>query len=383
MPQKSRCDYLALAEEIVNQKPFSKENSARAEALIAMAQLVPPTIGEARIRTQQLRDDLAPGQPTDRELRRFFGGEKPEGKYFSAGEGSIALRTYTALNEGTGSQGGDAVPVGFHADVIEAMRAANGLFDAARWIFTKGVGVLNYPTSDDSSTSGDAAVLAESGAVSQGPNPIFGNFQFSRASLWSTGQFLYSVHLGGDSGINLREYFAKIFAMRFARGCSKQFVTTLLAGVSAGVTTASASTIVEAEVFEMLDSIDAAYASSPTAGWLMSLSTLRAILQVRTSGGAIPFPAQKDDEGYPLLLTKRVYICPTMPAISAGNQVAVFGDLQRFVVRSVNDTFSAVVYNERYMPNHQFATQAFWRLDGQLAIAGSSDVPMSALVMHA
>ena len=203
-----------------------------------------------------------------------------------------------------------------------------------------------------------------------------------RPSLWSTGQFLYSVHFAQDSGIDLSSYFAKIFGMRFARGCGKQFVTTLLAGVAAGVTTASTSAIVEGEVFEMLDSVDEAYSGSPTAGWLMNLSTYRSILQIRTSGGAVPFRAQTDAQGYPLLLSKRVYICPTMPSIGAGAQVAVFGNLARFIVRSVNDTFSTIVYTEAYMPNHQYATQAWWRLDGKLGIAGSSDVPMTALVLH-
>jgi HK97 family phage major capsid protein len=383
MPTRSRSEYLSLAEEIVNRRTFTKEDSSRVDALIAMANMTPLSVGEARIRTQNARDDLRPGQPTDQEVRRFFVGEKQKGAHFGSGDGLISLRTYVALNEGTDSQGGTAVPIQFFADVIAAMRAANGLFDAAHWIFTSTGGIMNFPLSDDSSSSGDAAVVAESGPVSQGPNPVFGNLAFPKASLWSTDQFLYSIQLSEDSGIDLTSYFAKIFGMKFARGCGKQFVTTLLAGVGTGVTTASTSAIVEGEVFDMVNSVDAAYAQSPTAGWLMNLSTYIAISKIRTTGGAVSFPIQTDAQGYPLLLSKRVYVCPTMPSITAAAQVAVFGDLQRFIVRSVNDTFSAVVYLERYLANHQLGVQSFWRLDGKLAIAGSSDMPMTALVMHA
>ena len=131
MPAKSRREYLALAEELISKPDFDKEDSARANALIAIAQMVPMSRGEARIRTQNLREELTPGQPTDAELRDFFAGKPQKGKHFAAEGGRIYLRTYTGLNEGTATAGGDVVPTGFHADVLAVMRAANGLFDAA------------------------------------------------------------------------------------------------------------------------------------------------------------------------------------------------------------------------------------------------------------
>ncbi len=68
MPARSRRDCLALAEEITNRPNFTKEDSARVSALIAMTQMLSPSIGEARVRTQNLREELKPGQPTDSEI---------------------------------------------------------------------------------------------------------------------------------------------------------------------------------------------------------------------------------------------------------------------------------------------------------------------------
>jgi HK97 family phage major capsid protein len=380
----SRAEYLALAEELTKRTNFTKEDSARVSALIAMAELTTPTIGEARLRTQLLREEMAPGQPSDREIRSFFAGANPKGPQFeSPGSGLASMRTYAGLDTGTsGDAGGYTIPVGFHADVLQAMRAADGLFRAARWLFTTTGNVLNYPMSDDTSSLGDAAVLSESQAIGQGPNATFGNLQFPNASLWSTGQFLYSVQLSQDSGIDLGAYFAKIFGLKFARGCGKQFIATLLAGAATGLTTASPSAIVEGEVFDMVDSLDAAYAMAPTAGWLMNLNTLIAISKIRTSGGQVSFPMQIDDQGRPILLTRPVYISPSMDSIGASKKVAVFGDLDRFIVRSAMDSFRTLVYRERYMASHSLGTQAWWRLDGKLGLAGVSDAPVKVLVMH-
>ena len=148
MPTHSRRHYLQLAEEITQRKNFTKEDSARVSALIAMAQILPPTVGEARAHTQSLLEELAPEQPIDRDIREFFNGARPTGKQFNPDKGIMSFRVYAGLNEGSGTQGGDLVPIGFHADVIEAMRAANGLFDAAAWVYPKGVGTYNYPLRD-------------------------------------------------------------------------------------------------------------------------------------------------------------------------------------------------------------------------------------------
>jgi HK97 family phage major capsid protein len=379
----TKAQLLAEAERLTNKSSFSKEDSARVASLIALAQHAPISRQEAALRSLHARESLAPGQPSYAELRSFFAGARMEdGAHFSGGGGATVFRTYSPLGEGTGTAGGDAVPTGFHSECLEAMKAADGLFRAAGWIFTKTGGLLNHPLSDDSSTSGNAAVISEGGPVSQGPNPIFGQLQFPRASLWSTDQLVYSLQWASDAGIDLESYFAKKFALRFARGCGAQFISTLLAGAATGVTTASPTAIAEAEVFNMLESVDQAYAQSPTAGWLMNLGTYSAILQIRTSGGAVPFRAEVDAEGYPLLLTKRVYLSPSVRGISAGHQVAAFGDLSRFIVRSVNETFNVIVYREAYMANMQLATQAFWRLDGQLGIAGANDMPVKVLLME-
>lgn len=376
----SRAEYVALAEELTRKTNFTKEDSARVSALIQMAELTTPTLHEARLHNLRLREEMAPGQPSDREMRTFFAGGRPQGECFEApGRGTLSYRTYAAIDT---TSGADLTPIGFQAEVLSAMKAYDGLFDAARWLYTGDGRVLNFPLGDDTSTNGDAEIIAESTPVDQGANPIFTQLQFGVAPLWSSRQLLYSVQLAQDSGVDLNAYFARIFGLRFARGIGKAFVTALTGAASTGVTTSSPSAIAEGEVFDMCDSLDAAYAQSPTAGWLMSLATYIAIGKIRTTGGQVSFPMQTDSEGYPLLLTKRVYICPAFPAIAGSAKVAAFGDLQRFVVRADQSSFRTLVYKEKFMPTHQLGVQSFWRLEGKLALAGASDEPVALLVMH-
>jgi HK97 family phage major capsid protein len=294
--------------------------------------------------------------------------------------GVTELRSYTALSTATsGDAAGYTIPIGFLAEVLQQMKQHDQLLEASRWIFTPGGGLLNFPAVDDTTTNIDAVTLAESGPITQGPNPTFSNLQFPQATAWTTPQFLYTLQLEQDSPV-LAMYFSELFAKSFARGMGKSFLATLLSHLSAGETTASPTAITVSELFALMGSVDTAYAMSPSAGFLMQWPTYLTIRAAATVGGQLAPYTMPD--GSPAIMGKKVFFCPNMDPVGSTKTPIIFGDLSRHAIRAVSDSFSSFRYDEKYMVNFQKAIQAFWRADSLLLQGSSSDAPMKTLVMH-
>jgi HK97 family phage major capsid protein len=228
--------------------------------------------------------------------------------------------------------------------------------------------------------------VAEAVAVQQN-NPTFGNVQWSDCPTWSSDQILTSVQLAQDCGVGtIVDVLRDIFTIRIKLGLGQTFTNTLLGNAHVGVTTASSSAIIPDEILSLQTTVsNAEYAYRPTSGWLMAASTLESVYALEFgANGLRVFRKEFDEQGYPLLLKQRVYLSPTFPAIGAGNPVMAFGDLSRFHIREVADSFTLFRYDETYMPNHQFGWHAWLRADGKLisADAGASDFPIVLLQMH-
>jgi HK97 family phage major capsid protein len=82
----------------------------------------------------------------------------------------------------------------------------------------------------------------------------------------------------------LETFLANAFAVRFARGISASFYTTLIGGPASGVS-AAATTITPDNLFDLLDSIASAYLSSAKVAWLMRRSTLTYIRKLKDTAG--------------------------------------------------------------------------------------------------
>ena len=80
-----------------------------------------------------------------------------------------------------------------------------------------------------------------------------------------------------------------------------------------------------------------------------------------------------------------MYLSPNFADISAGAKPLAFGDLNRFHIRQVGDSFTVFRYDELYMQNYQRGWQAWLRADAQLVSAdgGTSDFPIVTMEMHA
>ncbi|MGC1647386.1 MAG: phage major capsid protein [Candidatus Sulfotelmatobacter sp.] len=385
--------WLAKAQELTGRSSFTKEDSAKFEAYMALHTASRQSwFDREAYNSARQRRDFA--MNFDAATLQFFSGRKVREAVTSESgsvletrndtngrSGSVTeLRSYVALNTATsGDAAGYTIPIGFVAEVLQQMKQHDQLLEASRWIFTPGGGTLNFPAVDDTTTNVDAVTLAELGLITQGPNPSFSNLGFPQASTWVTPQFLYSLQLEQDSPI-LAMYFAELFAKSFARGMGKSFLTTLLSNLSSGETTASPTAVTVSELFALMGSVDTSYAMSPSAGLLMQWSTYLTIRAAATVGGQLAPYTMPD--GSPALLGKKVFFCPNMDAIGASKVPIIFGDLSRHAIRQVTDSFSSFRYDEKYMVNHQKAIQAFVRADSLLLQGSNSDAPMKTLACH-
>jgi HK97 family phage major capsid protein len=265
--------------------------------------------------------------------------------------------------------------------VTAALKQIDELFLAAKWIDTPTGGLFDMPLADD--VENVAAIVVETaGTVTDGPNPVFSQLQFGVAPLWTTGRIRVSLQVLQDSAV-LQDYLAVAFARRFARGMGAQFVTTLLAGI--GTTSAAgASTLMADDLLTAIGAVDEEYARK--GAWLMRYSTWIAIRKLTDSPGAlsdrfIKNIAQVDANMRPYLLERPVYFCPGLDAIGAGKSPVVFGDLQRFIVRSVGPEQVVNKYVEMFMANYQIGFEGVWRVEGKLLLASGTDTPIIALRM--
>jgi HK97 family phage major capsid protein len=288
----------------------------------------------------------------------------------------VQMRNYAALAESTLEGGAATVPILFWEEVLSRLKQIDELFLACRFLNTSTGGPLDMPLADD--TANDAAVIVENGVVNQA-NMKFSQLQFGDAPLWSTAQMLVSVQLATDSPVLVSDYLARAFAGRFQRGISKAFITSLLADADE-YGSSSTSTVTPDDLFGIMGSLDDAYGIR--ASWVMNLKTWLAIRKLTTVNhyfvGNI---AERDAQGRRYLLDRPVFICPTLDDLGAGNKPILFGDMQRFVARSVGPEQTVNKFVELFMPNHQLGFEGTWKLHGKLAKCSATDAPIKALRM--
>ena len=375
----SRESLLAQANEILQRPSFSKEDSARCESLIALAdQFTDKTDLRNATLAARNRELGRPEPETDNRFMAYLRNGKPaltleEQRRIHPGR----EKTIRAAGEGvgTGNAGGYLVPQSF-ADRFETMLVqTDELFGLAMLFETRNGSATGYPILDD--TANEAAIVAEGGSSSE-VEATFATLAFALCPTWRSGYLRVSVELVNDSAFNLENLIAGAAAVRFARGIGAAFVATLLASAAAGVTTASSTVIAADEIIQLTGKINEAFL--PNASFLMKRSTYVTLLQLTGSSGNFLFPAAFNADGRPTLLGFPVYFSPSLGALTAGSQPVTFGDHSKFVRRQVKNSLSLKVLVELYALYAQVGYEAIWRIQGGLILSGSN-IPVAALTM--
>ncbi|HTR22721.1 MAG TPA: phage major capsid protein [Terriglobales bacterium] len=374
---------LAEADSLLHRSTFTREDSARVESLLALA--------DASIdRTELRRGTLALhaeelGRPTPRAatdsrflsyLREGFSALNLEEKRLIGPERARPIKA--AEGVGSGAGGGYIVPASFADTFFTILKQVDELFELATLFPTPTGSPTAFPLVDDVANA--ASIVGESQGSTE-VEPTYAPVTFNACPTWRSGMVRASVELVQDSHFPIESIVAQATAKRFARGVGAAFVTTLLASAGLGVTAAAQAAIASDEIFSLIDALDAAYL--PGASFLMSHATYTALSKLKGAGsGNYSFPVTVDASGRPLLVGFPVHFSPSMPAIAAGAKTIAFGDHSRFIRREVRGSLQLKTYIERYAELGQIGWEGFLRIDGALSLSGAN-TPVVYLAMHA
>ncbi|PWV99413.1 phage major capsid protein [Mangrovibacter plantisponsor] len=286
-----------------------------------------------------------------------------------SGEERQALRELRAQGTTTDTQGGYTVPTQMLNRIVDAMKAYGGIASVAQILNTSTGQDITWSTSDGTAEEGE--LLAENAEASEG-DVTFGTAILGAKKL-SSKIIRVSNELLQDTGVDIEAYLSGRIAQRIGRGEAKYLVQGtgtgspvepkgLVASVTGGVSTASATTFTWKEMNALKHAIDPAYRMGPKFRWAFNDATLKLISEM------------EDNQGRPLWLPDIVGVAPAsvlnvpyvidqaIDDIGADKKFIFCGDFNRFILRRITYmTLKRLV--ERYAEFDQTAFLAFHRFD--------------------
>ena len=380
----SRESYLAQADQILNQKTFSKEDSSKVSSLLLMADQLDPARGKLR-RAQLLEAEMDAGirnsetRATAEVYERFM-------RALRFGVDALdALPVHQrAQSVGIDSAGGYLSPAKFSDSLYANMATFDRLFDpnVVDIQQTDTGGTFNWPIIDNSTAS--ATEIAENLPFPENNDPSFDSLAMGKAGTWRADLILVSMELMQDSKFPVDGVLAAAFAIRLARGIGQSFMATLLSEATVGKAAASGQTssIIYEDIVDMVASVDEVYRQSPKCGWMARQSTVDAIAKLKDSNNR---PLRLIEYGLnrvPYLWGYPVYVSPSVPALgpgspAVGNKALVFGDFNAWKCRRVADGLRVKRHAERFAVNGQVGFTATLRCNGALGKASTAASPIT------
>lgn len=322
---------------------------------------------------------LREGKPMDQAKIKQLEAE------FRAGNNTT---TVLAATDAATTYGSYLVPITLWNEIERTMKVFSGMMEISRIIRTNDGGTLNWPTNDDTTSTG--AWLAEPRASALTiENPIFSRKQYAAYTWGTLGKV--SLEMLQDENVGLLPgVLSEMFGERAGRALNKAFTdgsgsgkpTGILDGsngASSGKTTASASAITKAELIDLMHSVNRAYRRGPNVAFMFNDQTFAAIraLDVSTSVAPIWQPSFSTDVPE-TILGKPYIINDDFPDIAATAKVVAFGDWSKFLIREVQRP-SMVTLSERYMDELARGYVMWCRYDSKLL----NSAAIKLLKMHA
>lgn len=354
---------LLHARAITTKPTYSKEDSARVDAMLRMAEIL-------NSRTLP-KEDTEEFRAIDEVFRSGFTTR-------DIGEGTLSQTTATSI---LSSQL-------FFNKLTQALKAADALWDpevTTVWPTDTGA-PANVPQWDD--TANAATVLPE---AQQDPlvEPGLLSLQIPTAPTYRTGILKLSIESLQDAGFPVVSELARSFAWRIARGVGPVLVTQLLSQAPVGLTAAGSSlntggsetggtSIGWQDLANLVLSVDPAYRAAG-AYFLMNDSTRTKLNAIVTKQGVPMIHPKYDSAGRQLLLGHPIAVCPSMPNIGVNAKPVAFGATSYFVTRVVKNSASVVRLNERFADFGQVGFRSWIRANGVLRLAAAEHVPVAVL----
>jgi HK97 family phage major capsid protein len=304
-----------------------------------------------------------------------------------------------------GASAGYFVPVGFVAEVIEALKYYGPLLDGdVVDIMDTATGApLPIPVDNDTTIVGE--LIGENQQVtSQDVNIgqiVMGAYKYSSRMV------KVSLELLQDSAFALEPYLIKKFAIRLGRILVSNFTIGTGTNMPMGIITATLAngalvsavgsssntgnadgknTIGTDDLTNLIHSIDPLYRTG--GSFMMHDSTLQALLRLKDKFGRpildpnVQNPSANTYLGYPIRINNfmdQLEVTPSSPPVTRNS--VVFGSFKRYLVRRVKE-ISVLRLEERFADYGQIGFLAFARFDATPAFGGTGPAFPFALLQN-
>jgi len=310
----------------------------------------------------------------NRFLRNGFQGLSPE-EQAELRERQAVVRN--EMSTGVPAEGGYTVPRGF-GGLLEAMKAFGGMREVASVVQTSTGAPIDFATTDATSEEGE--IVGENTEVSRQ------DFGFGTKSI---GAFLYSskdlavpFSLLQDNAVDLESHINGRLAQRIHRITNRHFTVGTGVGQPEGIVTAAAEGVVAAEgqvdsityedLVDLEHSVDPAYRSSGSCGFMFHDSTLKSLKKLKDTQDRplwLPGVAQGEPD---TILRYRYTINQHMPEMAAGAKSVLFGDFKHYQIRDVMQVMLFRMTDSAFTRRGQVGFLAFSRHDGRLLDVGGA-----------
>ena len=279
----------------------------------------------------------------------------------------------------TGTSSGDAGNV-INQRMVAALQQAflfyGGMVNVADVIITANGRDFIFPTFDDTSNTG--SMVAEAGSAGTASNPTFAKPTLA-AYKGTTGILKMTWESMRDADVDLVPLLGGAFGQRLGRlvntkatvGDGSGTATGITVGAAAGVTAAAVAAITFNELIDLEHSLDIAHRTG--AQFMVNDSTVKILRKIQDSDGqyiwqrAVTAGVPSTLLGYPVVINN------DMPAAAAGTVSVVFGQLNAYKLRLVEQV-RIYRLEELYRANDQDGLVAFNAFDGKVINPGDDPI---------
>lgn len=260
-----------------------------------------------------------------------------------------------------------------------AMLAYGGMMQTSEIIRTATGEPLRWPTASDTSNTGRQ--VGENASHDSGTDPTFGQVEWN-AYTFTSDIVKVPNELMTDSVFNLATVLGRMLGERLGRIQNTKYTTGTGAGTakgiticaSAGVTTASSTSIAFDELIDLEHSLDPSRRAMPGVGYMFHDTILKALRKLKDGEGRYLWQAGANTGAPDTLNTYPYTINQDMASSIATAAITVlFGELSAYKIRQVGQIVLRRL-DERFADTNQTGFLAFVRGDGNLLDAGDHPV---------
>jgi HK97 family phage major capsid protein len=319
--KEDRNSLIAKAQEVLNTKPFGKQQEATFNAYMKLLDAL-----DADSRHERATEVVRELRTEERQTRALRAESEFKGFVH---RGEAENRTYSALE--AGSVGGSyLVPAGqWRREYVARLTSASGWLQAGANFHISKTGRPYFSfASDDASNV--ASIIAEDQMIPQA-NPTFAkpvtNYKKFATALTTSMELEQDVDESFDLNSYLQYMFGKRVGRKFNDYATNDGTDGLLAQITVGVTSVSSSAPSLAELSDLQYAVDPAYLEADSLPVYMGSETMKTrLLKAVTSAGEQLFPSLNDGK-----LLGLPYVVNSSMTANAGDVALVMGSIKRGV----------------------------------------------------